>query len=63
MKKDPEYEKLQNEKAALDRLKDSMLEVICSHFTLKKVKAMKISKLYDLVIVSCGKMEFGNFFF
>lgn len=62
-KKNPEYEKLQNQKAALNRLQHSMLEVICSNFALKNVKSMKISKLYDLVTVSCGKMEFSKLFF
>jgi len=38
-----------------------MVEVICDHYTLKKVHGMNLRSLMPLVALSCGKMDKGNF--
>uniref|UniRef100_A0A915E571 CDT1 Geminin-binding domain-containing protein n=1 Tax=Ditylenchus dipsaci TaxID=166011 RepID=A0A915E571_9BILA len=52
---------LERRRTILYMLKQSMVEVICSHFGLKKVSSMNVDQLQKMVVLSCGKMSRENF--
>ncbi|KAI1712326.1 CRE-CDT-1 protein [Ditylenchus destructor] len=47
--------------SALQFLKQSMVEVICSHFRTSKVGAMSLPTVRERVIISCGPMDKDKF--
>lgn len=36
-----------------------MVEVICSHFMLKKIHGMNLKNLMPLVMLACGQLDKG----